>query len=197
VRDTLHAPHAQAHARDVLLRIGAQPTSAHLMAAGLRAATRYYEQHVIAWHALGRLSEARVAREDIAHYSQKLDAEPDQSAIPPIGLSAAASHQDAPRVAPGTSDVRHGSRPTIDGLAASRLRGSDGVSRARDAAETTLVTLRLDLATATISGTLADEQGDERPFWGWLEFSEALDEIRGAEARLVDAPWTPERGSEK
>jgi hypothetical protein len=57
------------------------------------------------------------------------------------------------------------------------------VSRARDAAETTLV-LRLDLATETISGTLADEHGDERPFWGWLELSGALEELRGANARL-------------
>lgn len=71
------------------------------------------------------------------------------------------------------------------------------MSRARDAAETTLVTLRLDLATETISGTLADEQGDQRPFWGWLELSGALDELRGGDAVLVDAPRTPEQESEK
>jgi hypothetical protein len=34
--------------------------------ARLRAATRYYEQHVLAWYALGRVSEARSAREAIA-----------------------------------------------------------------------------------------------------------------------------------
>jgi hypothetical protein len=50
--------------------------------------------------------------------------------------------------------------------------------------ETTLVTLRVDLATETISGTLADERGDERPFWGWLELSGALDELRDAQTRL-------------
>ena len=70
------------------------------------------------------------------------------------------------------------------------------MSRARGAAETTLV-LRLDLATETISGTLADAQGDERPFWGWLELSGALDELRGADARVED-PATPlEQGREK
>ena len=71
------------------------------------------------------------------------------------------------------------------------------MSRARDAAETALVTLRLDLATETISGTLADEQGDQRPFWGWLELSGALEELRAAEPRLVDAPRTTGRESEK
>ena len=70
------------------------------------------------------------------------------------------------------------------------------MSPARDTANTTLVTLRLDLATETISGTLADEQGDERPFWGWLEFSGALDELRGADAPLEDPGATLEPGSE-
>jgi len=51
----------------------------------------------------------------------------------------------------------------------------------RDASDTTLVTLRLVSATDTISGTVADEHGDERAFWGWLELSGALDELRGAE----------------
>ena len=40
------------------------------------------------------------------------------------------------------------------------------MSDARDTAETTLGTQRFDLATETISGTLEDEQGDERPFLG-------------------------------
>ena len=57
---------------------------------------------------------------------------------------------------------------------------------ARDAPESILVRLRLDLATETISGTLADEQGDERPFWGWLELSGALDDICSADARLEE-----------
>jgi hypothetical protein len=70
------------------------------------------------------------------------------------------------------------------------------VNRARDAAETTLV-LRLDLATETISGTLADAQGDERPFWGWLELSGALDELRGADARDEDPATALEQRLEK
>ena len=46
--------------------------------------------------------------------------------------------------------------------------------------QTTLVTLCLDLGAQTICGTLADEQGNERPFWGLLELSGALDELRAA-----------------
>lgn len=98
MRDTFHAPHAQAHARDVLRGIGPQPGSADHAAARLRAATRHYEQHVIAWHALGRLSEARAARDDIALYRQKLGAETDQPANTPIEHSAPTSHQDARRM---------------------------------------------------------------------------------------------------
>jgi hypothetical protein len=56
------------------------------------------------------------------------------------------------------------------------------VGRANVASETMLVTLRLDLATDTISGTLADERGNERPFWGWLELSTALDETRDSDS---------------
>jgi hypothetical protein len=44
-----------------------------IAAAQLRAATRNYEQHVIAWHALGRITEVRAARDAIAHCEQKLD----------------------------------------------------------------------------------------------------------------------------
>ena len=72
-----------------------------------------------------------------------------------------------------------------------------GLRVGRTTAETTLVILRFDLATETISGTLEDELGDERPFWGWLELSGALEELSGAEARRVDAPRIPERESEK
>jgi hypothetical protein len=49
----------------------------------------------------------------------------------------------------------------------------------RATAETALVTLRLDLGTETIRGTLTDDRNRERPFWGWLELSGALDESRG------------------
>jgi hypothetical protein len=97
VRDTLHASRAQPPAREMLFGIGPQPGSADHTAARLRAATRYYEQHVIAWHALGHLSEARAARDHIAHYRQKRDAEPDQPANTPIENAAPTSHHDAPR----------------------------------------------------------------------------------------------------
>jgi hypothetical protein len=50
---------------------------------------------------------------------------------------------------------------------------------AADDAKTAQVTVRLDLATETISGTVADGQGSERPFWGWLELSAVLDQMRG------------------
>ena len=77
------------------------------------------------------------------------------------------------------------------------FKSGDNVSRARDAAETALLTLRLDRATETISGTLADEQGDQRPFWAGSELSGALEELRGAEPRVED-PATPlEQGREK
>ena len=61
--------------------------------------------------------------------------------------------------------------------------------------QTTLVTLCLDLGTHTIRGTLADEQGNERPFWGWLELSGALDELRAA--GLEDPAATLEQCREK
>jgi hypothetical protein len=117
VRDTLHAPHAQAPARDVLRRIDPQPESAHHAAERLRAATRHYEQHVIAWHALGRLSEARAARDDIARYRQKLGAQLHQISNTPIGPSAATSHHDTRRGVTDTpSDEPHGPPPTVEEL---------------------------------------------------------------------------------
>ena len=100
VRSTLHAPHAQAPVRDPLRGIDPQPGSAQHVAAQLRMATRHYEQHVIAWHALGRLSEARAARDDIARYQQKLGAQLRRISNPPIGLSGAISNRDAQRVSP-------------------------------------------------------------------------------------------------
>lgn len=110
----------------------------HLPHEQLRAATRYYEQHVIAWHALGRVNEARAVRDLIAHYRQILRAR----------------------------------------MSLTPSRTGDDMGQAHGAPETMLVTLRLDRATETISGTLADERGDERPFWGWLELSTALDDTR-------------------
>ena len=74
MRDILDAPPTQASARMTLRRIGVRRGSADQAAARLRAATRYYEQHVIAWHALGRLTDARTAREAIARCRHELDA---------------------------------------------------------------------------------------------------------------------------
>jgi hypothetical protein len=71
----------------------------------------------------------------------------------------------------------------------------DHVSHPPDPHETMLVILRLDRATPTISGTLGGEHGDERPFWGWLELSTALDELRGAYAPGQGAD-SAERGTE-
>jgi hypothetical protein len=74
MRHTLDAPPAQAPA-PIVLR-GARPRrgSGDHAAARLRAACRYYEQNVIAWYALGRLVEARAARDAIARCRQELDA---------------------------------------------------------------------------------------------------------------------------
>jgi hypothetical protein len=52
-----------------------KPDSLTPAAARWQAATRYYEQHVLAWYALGRVSEARAAREAIAHYRKAVTAE--------------------------------------------------------------------------------------------------------------------------
>jgi hypothetical protein len=61
-----------------------------------------------------------------------------------------------------------------------------------DAAETAVVTLRLDRGAETISGTLEDEGGLERPFWGWLELSAALDR-----SRSIDHAPPEQRASRK
>jgi hypothetical protein len=62
--------------------------------------------------------------------------------------------------------------------------------------DTTHVTLGLALGADTIRGTLADDHGNERAFWGWLELSRALDELRGAD-RSLEERATTQRGSEK
>jgi hypothetical protein len=82
--DTLHAPRTEVSEPDAVLGIGPQRRSPDPAAARLRAATRYYERHVIAWHALGRLSEARAARDAIARHRRKLAAEPAETSNAPI-----------------------------------------------------------------------------------------------------------------
>jgi hypothetical protein len=80
-------------------------------------AIRHYEQHVIAWHALGRLTEARAARNEIARYRQKLGAQRHQISNTPIRLSGA-SHQDTQRGVTNTrSDEPHGSPHIVEELA--------------------------------------------------------------------------------
>jgi hypothetical protein len=80
-----------AHAPDAIAvrAIGRGNTSADRAAAALRAATRRYEQHVIAWYALGRVSEARAARDAIARCRRTLAAELRNASNAPAFTSAA------------------------------------------------------------------------------------------------------------
>jgi putative two-component system hydrogenase maturation factor HypX/HoxX len=61
--------------RSTARRPETEPDSLTPAAARLQAATRHYEQHVLAWYALGRIGEARAAREAIAHCREALTAE--------------------------------------------------------------------------------------------------------------------------
>ena len=151
---------AQAPGRDVLVGIGPQSGSADDAAARVRAATRHFEEHVIAWHALGRLQRRRGPRATTcAHHRQQLGAELRRPANPPIGHSSAATSRqgaDGARSPDAPSDgtpwlpthcrragaSRLGSRVDSDVADRGRRRG-----RRRNRA---FVTLRLDLGTATI-----------------------------------------------
>jgi hypothetical protein len=66
LRSSLREATAQRGPNRTQLQHGSLPPAA----ARFRAATRHYEQHVLAWHALGRVTEARSAREAILHYRQ-------------------------------------------------------------------------------------------------------------------------------
>jgi hypothetical protein len=68
----LDIPRAQAPAGNVMTGIGRRGGSADDAGGDLRAAIRHYEQHVIAWYALGRVTEARSARDAIARCREKL-----------------------------------------------------------------------------------------------------------------------------
>jgi hypothetical protein len=68
--DDLRSSLREATARRGPNRTQVQHGSLTPAAARLRAATRYHEQHVLAWYALGRVTEARSAREAILHYRQ-------------------------------------------------------------------------------------------------------------------------------
>jgi hypothetical protein len=56
-----------------------------------RAGTRYYEQHVLAWYALGRITEARSACAAMLHGRQALAAETRHTAKCPTGQRTAAT----------------------------------------------------------------------------------------------------------
>ena len=71
--DTIHA--LRAPGRTPVRNVGPRERSAERAAADLRAATRYYERHVVAWYALGRVIEARAARDAVAGCRRTLAAE--------------------------------------------------------------------------------------------------------------------------
>lgn len=71
VGTTLDIPRPYAPAAKILRGTGRQQASADDAAGDLRAAIRHYEQHVIAWYALGRIIEARSARGAIVHCREK------------------------------------------------------------------------------------------------------------------------------
>ena len=73
------------------------------------------------------------------------------------------------------------------------------VTRARiptrsDQPRTAMVTLRLELGTDTISGTVEHQGGGEQPFWGWLELSAALDRTRGVDPGIRSSAGLKEEG---
>ena len=69
--DTIEIPRAPAPAGIARRAAGSPRRSTDHETARLRAATRHYEQHVIAWYALGRVAEARVARDAITRHREK------------------------------------------------------------------------------------------------------------------------------
>jgi hypothetical protein len=80
-RPTEHAPAAttvrerEAPVRPAASIAPAQRPPARSAGALLVEATRYFERHVLAWYALGRVSEARSARKAIEHHRQALAGE--------------------------------------------------------------------------------------------------------------------------
>ena len=72
--DPSPSPSAGANGGPGPQRIELQHGSLDQAAALLREATKYYERHVIAWYTLGRLTEARSARDAIVHYPRVLAA---------------------------------------------------------------------------------------------------------------------------
>jgi hypothetical protein len=72
VPHVLEIPSAPATVGNVVTETGRRGGSADDAAGDLRATIRHYEQHVIAWYALGRVIEARSARGAVARCREKL-----------------------------------------------------------------------------------------------------------------------------
>ncbi|SDP29494.1 hypothetical protein SAMN04515671_3601 [Nakamurella panacisegetis] len=53
------------------------------------------------------------------------------------------------------------------------------------------VLLHLEAADGTIKGTLQEGSGYRWPFYGWLELSSILDNLRAAHSGAVTAPVDP------
>lgn len=77
-----HAPQAAASAvaflneRRLRRRLAPEHQTRDHTAALLRGATKHYERHVIAWYALGRVADARAARERIRALERALSRRP-------------------------------------------------------------------------------------------------------------------------
>jgi hypothetical protein len=78
----------EAQARSGPRRTEPQHGSLGPLAAPLREATKYYERHVLAWYALGRVAEAQAAREAIMHHQLTLTAEPAHNGSRPLDFEA-------------------------------------------------------------------------------------------------------------
>jgi hypothetical protein len=81
----------QANARSASCRVELQRHSLPGAATRLTEATMYYERHVLAWLALGRLGDVRSAREAIAQYQRAVAAEPSPAPSRHTGQGAARS----------------------------------------------------------------------------------------------------------
>jgi hypothetical protein len=77
LRSSLRAANARCCPRRIELR----HASPDRPAARLTEATKYYERHVLAWYALGRVAQARSAREAIVRYQRALVAEPTHNGV--------------------------------------------------------------------------------------------------------------------
>jgi hypothetical protein len=73
--DLVSSLRVEAEARYGLRRCQLLQATVDRTAALLRAATKNYERNVLAWYALGRVTEARSARQEIVSYQRALAAE--------------------------------------------------------------------------------------------------------------------------